>query len=249
MQDQEYHVLASLEQRHWWYRSLRRRVVERLTREATRQGHALNVFDAGCGTGGMLAELRAQASIASTAGCDLHPLALTYARERGLRVAERSVNELPLDDALYDAVISLDVLYHRQVDPPRALAGMAAMLRPGGLLLINVAAMPCLERRHDRRVMGGRRFLADGLSRQVRAVGLRPESVSYWNSWLTPLLWLQTRMEALFPEGGDQDDSDVTLPPMGLNNLLILLLQLEEQVSRNLPLPWGSSLMLLARRP
>jgi hypothetical protein len=36
---------------------------------------------------------------------------------------------------------------------------------------------------------------------------------------------------------------------MGLNNLLILLLQLEEQVSRNLPLPWGSSLMLLARRP
>ncbi len=93
-----------------------------------------------------------------------------------------------MGEALYDAVISLDVLYHRQVDPPRALAGMAAMLRPGGLLLINVAAMPCLERRHDRRVMGGRRYLADGLGRQVRAVGLQPESVSYWNSWLTPLL-------------------------------------------------------------
>jgi methylase of polypeptide subunit release factors len=83
MQDQEYHVLAALEQRHWWYRSLRRRVVERLKREASRQGHARKVFDAGCGTGGMLAELQAQASIASTAGCDLHPLALTYARERG----------------------------------------------------------------------------------------------------------------------------------------------------------------------
>jgi len=249
MQDQEYHVLAALEQRHWWYRSLRRRVLEQLTREALRQGHALNVFDAGCGTGGMLAELRAQASIASTAGCDLHPLALTYARERGLQVAERSVNELPVGDALYDAVISLDVLYHRQVDPPRALAGMAAMLRPGGLLLINVAAMPCLERRHDRRVMGGRRFLANGLSRQVRAVGLQPESVSYWNSWLTPLLWLQTRMETLLPEGEDHEDSDLTLPPIGLNNLLIGLLQLEERVSRSLPLPWGSSLMLLARRP
>ena len=106
MQDQEYHVLAALEQRHWWYRSLRRRVVERLQREASRQGHALKVFDAGCGTGGMLAELQAQASIACTAGCDLHPLALTYARERGLQVAERSVNELPVGDALYDAVIS-----------------------------------------------------------------------------------------------------------------------------------------------
>ena len=249
MQDQEYHVLAALEQRHWWYRSLRRRVMQRLKREATRQGHALNVFDAGCGTGGMLAELQAQTSIASTSGCDLHPLALSYARERGLRVAERSVNELPLGDTLYDAVISLDVLYHRQVDPARALAGMAAMLRPGGLLLINVAAMPCLERRHDRRVMGGRRFLADELSNEVRAVGLQTESVSYWNSWLTPLLWLQTRLEALLPEGDDHGDSDLNLPPIGLNNLLIGLLQMEERVSRNLPLPWGSSLMLLARRP
>jgi SAM-dependent methyltransferase len=249
MQDQEYHVLAALEQQHWWYRSLRRRVVERLQREAARQGHALQVFDAGCGTGGMLAELQAQPTMASTAGCDLHPLALAYARERGLQVVERSVNELPVGDDLYDAVISLDVLYHRQVDPPRALAGMAAMLRPGGLLLINVAAMPCLERRHDRRVMGGRRYLAEDLRRQVRAVGLQPESVAYWNSWLTPLLWLQTRLEPLLPEGDDNGNSDVTLPPLWINNLLIGLLQWEERVCRALPLPWGSSLMLLARRP
>jgi len=249
MQDQEYHVLAALEQRHWWYRSLRRRVVERLQREAGRQGHALKVFDAGCGTGGLMAELQVEASIAASAGCDLHPLALVYARGRGLKVVERSVNDLPVGDDLYDVVISLDVLYHRQVDPPRALAGMAAMVRPGGLLLINVAAMPCLERRHDQRVMGGRRYLADGLSREVRAVGLQPESVSYWNSWLTPLLWLQTRLETLLPAGGDNGDSDVTLPPLGLNTLLIGLLQWEERVSRALPLPWGSSLMLLARRP
>ena len=249
MQDQEYHVLAALEQRHWWYRSLRRRVAERLRREAARQGHALKVFDAGCGTGGMLAELQAQPFIACTAGCDLHPLALAYARERGLKVIERSVNELPLGDELHDVVISLDVLYHRQVDPPRALGGMAAMLRPGGVLLINVAAMPCLERRHDQRVMGGRRYLAEDLRRQVMAVGLEPESVSYWNSWLTPLLWLQTRLEHLLPAGEDQGESDVTLPPFGINSLLIVWLRWEERVSRILPLPWGSSLMLLARRP
>jgi hypothetical protein len=97
--------------------------------------------------------------------------------------------------------------------------------------------------------MGGRRYLADGLGRQVRAVGLQTESVSYWNSWLTPLLWLQTRLEALLQEADDNQNSDVSLPPIWINNLLIGLLQLEERVSSRLPLPWGSSLMLLARRP
>jgi hypothetical protein len=97
--------------------------------------------------------------------------------------------------------------------------------------------------------MGGRRYLADALDRQVRAVGLQPESVAYWNSWLTPLLWLQTRLEALLPEGDDNENSDLTLPPIWINNLLIGLLQWEERVSSSLPLPWGSSLMLLARRP
>ena len=83
----------------------------------------------------------------------------------------------------------------------------------------------------------------------MRAVGLQPESVSYWNSWLKPLLWLQTRLEALLPEGDDNQNSDVTLPPIWIDNLLIGLLQWEERVSSSLPLPWGSSLMLLARRP
>ena len=38
-------------------------------------------------------------------------------------------------------------------------------------------------------------------------------------------------------------------PGAGLNRLLIVLLDLEQQVSRLLPLPWGSSLLLQARRP
>lgn len=108
--------------------------------------------------------------------------------------------------------------------------------------------MPCLERRHDRRVMGGRRYLADGLGRQVRAVGLQPESVSYWNSWLTPCCgcrpgWKRCCRRRRQPEFRSD------LAPIWINNLLIGLLQLEERVSSSLPLPWGSSLMLLARRP
>ena len=54
MQPREYEVMAALEQGHWWYRALRRRLLERLEREAHRRGRPLQVFDAGCGTGGLL---------------------------------------------------------------------------------------------------------------------------------------------------------------------------------------------------
>jgi len=252
MQPREYEVMAALEQGHWWYRALRRRLLERLEREAHRRGRPLQVFDAGCGTGGLLQELGRRPEIARAEGCDLHPLALDHARARGLAVRRCSVNELDEVPAGWDVVLSVDVLYHRQVIPERAMAGMAGLLAPGGLLLLNVAAMPCLARRHDQRVMGARRFLPDGLRLLATAAGLRTEELTYWNSWLTPPLWLWLRLQRLAASGveGDGDaPSELTLPPVWLNGSLEKLLELERRLARLLPLPWGSSLLLAARKP
>ncbi|MFZ0407079.1 MAG: class I SAM-dependent methyltransferase [Cyanobium sp.] len=250
MQEAEYHVLAEQEGRHWWYRSLRRRVLVRLRREARRRGRPLVLFDAGCGTGGLLLALAQEAAVADCSGCDASPVALRYCRDRGLPVSAASIHDLAARPDRFDVVLSMDVLYHRDVDPTRAMAAMAALLHPGGLLLLNVAAMPCLARRHDRRVLGARRFRPDELRQLAAASGLELESLGYWNSWLMPLVWLQARLEQDAPDPAQEPASSaVQLPPAGLNRLLIALLNLEEQVSRLLPLPWGSSLLLQARRP
>jgi SAM-dependent methyltransferase len=261
MQESEYHAMAALEERHWWYRSLRSRVLDRLEAEARRLGRPLEVFDAGCGTGGLLLALRGQPWIAAASGCDGHPVALSYARSRGLTVTEASVNDLEIGPGRFDVVLSMDVIYHREVRPAAALAAMASRLRPGGLLLLNTAAMPCLWRDHDRRVMGGRRLLPGPLGRLAADGGLKVEYLSYWNSWLTPLLWLQCRLEALGPSETATtattgstlaweatQGSDVQLPPPWLNQALVMLLRLEDRCTRIMPLPWGSSLMLSARR-
>jgi SAM-dependent methyltransferase len=252
MQPQEYHTLAALEERHWWYRALHRRLLERLAREARHRGRPLRVFDAGCGTGGLLRLLTQLADVAEAEGCDLHPLALSYARSRGVKVRRCSVNELEALPVGWDLVCSVDVLYHREVTPSQALAGMAALLAPGGLLLLNVAAMPCLARRHDVLVMGARRFLPAGLRQQVEASGLAVEELRYWNVWLTPLLWLRVRLDSLLgPAISPQDPaaSELTLPPPWLNRGLGVLLELERRLAPVLPQPWGSSLLLVARKP
>lgn len=263
MQEAEYHAMAGIEDRHWWYRSLRSRVLARLEAEARRRERPLEVFDAGCGTGGLLLALRGQPCIAAASGCDSHPVALAYARSRGLTVTEASVNDLEIGPGTFDVVLSMDVIYHRDVRPAAAMAAMASRLRPGGLLLLNTAAMPCLWRDHDRRVMGGRRLLPGPLRRLAADGGLEVEQLGYWNSWLTPLVWLQGRLEALGSTkastagppagtalpGEPAQGSDVQLPPPWLNRALVILLRLEERCAGILPLPWGSSLMLSARRP
>jgi SAM-dependent methyltransferase len=262
MQDSEYHAMAAIEERHWWYRSLRSRVLKRLKAEARRLGRPLEVFDAGCGTGGLLLALRGQPWIAAASGCDGHPVALAYARSRGLTVIEASVNDLGIGPDWFDVVLSMDVIYHREVRPAAAMAAMTSRLRPGGLLLLNTAAMPCLWRHHDRRVMAGRRLLPDPLARLAADAGLKVEHLGYWNSWLTPLLWLQCRLESLRPPeeatatasgtalaSESAQGSDVQLPPPWLNRALAVLLRLEERCAGILPLPWGSSLMLSARKP
>jgi hypothetical protein len=144
-------------------------------------------------------------------------------------------------------VLCLDVLVHRNVNPGAATAVLASLLKPGGLLVINVASMSSLRRDHDSAVHGARRFLMPELRNLIQSNSLDVEKLHYWNSWLTPLLWLKLRLA-----GGtthpSHEYSELELPLNGLNSCLSGLLWLEHQVNRWAPLPFGSSLFLQARK-
>ncbi len=90
------------------------------------------VLEVGCGTGLVLRRL---APIASRAvGVDLSPGMLARARARGLDVVEGSATELPFPDASFDVAVSFKVLAHVP-DLARALAEMARVVRPGGVIV------------------------------------------------------------------------------------------------------------------
>lgn len=98
-----------------------------------RYGTGRDILEAGCGTGLLLAEA---ARIGRTAiGLDLSHGMLTRARDRGLRVVQGSLTQVPLPDASVDLVYSMKVLAH--VPPIReAIAELARVTRPGGYLLL-----------------------------------------------------------------------------------------------------------------
>lgn len=97
-----------------------------------RYGRARDVLECGCGTGLILERIATFARRA--AGIDLSPGMLDLARGRGLDVREGSVTSLPFKDASFDVTCSFKVLAHVP-DIGRALAEMARVTRPGGVIL------------------------------------------------------------------------------------------------------------------
>jgi SAM-dependent methyltransferase len=240
----EYERMHAVEDRMWWYRGLRTLAAGELARALVRSAADGPVLDAGCGTGGMLARLGPVVAGRPTFGFEFDALAATLAATKsGRPVAAGSVNEMPLGDGTLGGYLSLDVLCHGGVEPERALAEAHRCLRPGAIALFNLPAYGWLLSSHDRRVHNVRRFSRG----QVRALladrGFRVLKSSYWNTLLFPLMLLHRLT------GRDDAASDVRDFPRWLDALFSAALAVERAViSAGLRLPFGGSLLVVARR-
>lgn len=97
-----------------------------------RFGTNKDILEVGCGTG--LIMQRVAHFARSVQGVDLSSGMLDHAKKRGLTVQQASATELPFADASFDVCYSFKVLAHI---PPieQALAEMARVTRPGGMIL------------------------------------------------------------------------------------------------------------------
>jgi len=113
--------------------------VARELRAALRGVAAPVVLDAGCGTGRLLARLRAAMPEATLVGVDAAAGMIDVAARKpelqGVRLSVAAVEALPLEDASCDAVVST-VSFHHWTDQAAGLREVARVLRPGGALLL-----------------------------------------------------------------------------------------------------------------
>lgn len=238
--------MRSVEDRHWWYAVLRSQVQHAL---AGRLPPRARLLDAGCGTGGMLEFLQGQISDLNGTGVDAEEEAVRHCHQRGLSTVQiGSVEALPYADAAFDAVLSLDVLYHAGVSENLALAEMGRVLRPDGLLLLNLPAFDSLRGSHDVAVSGARRYGA----RQVRSLlehsSFAVERIQYWNAWLFLPLLVWRRVSRMKAKQGPGVESDLKLTPVWMNALLSGIGRLDAGLCRELRLPFGSSVFAVARK-
>jgi ubiquinone/menaquinone biosynthesis C-methylase UbiE len=233
------------ERDHFWFRGFRR-FVEPLVAQAA-AGRRPRILDCGCGTGHNLWMLGRHGP---AYGIDLTWAGLQYARLQGQRsIARATVASLPFPDARFDIVTSFDVLYSLDDDTERAaLAEMCRVLRPGGTLIVNVAALEWLRGNHSVLSAEVRRYTKTSLRRRLAAAGFEVTHATYTNLSILPMVAAVRFMQRL---GGahEETDEEITVPPAPINRALSGLLAVEAAALRVVNMPIGTSLLAVARRP
>ena len=145
---------------------------------------------------------------------------------------------------------SFDVLYALPNDDARrAVREMARVLKPGGTLIVNVAALEILRGGHSVLAEELRRYDRRMLREELEAAGLRPIRMTYTNAALFPLV-LAARLvqRAAGLNTPEETGLEISVPPAPVNAALDALLALEARVLRVADLPFGSSLLCAARK-
>jgi ubiquinone/menaquinone biosynthesis C-methylase UbiE len=243
--DQLLEATAHAEERHFWFDGFRRFVTP-LVAEAVRGRSAAAILDCGCGTGHNLTLLR---QYGAAVGIDLTASGLGYAHRRGERaVAQASAVALPFAEACFDLVTSFDVIYSLQDEAETtALAEMFRVLRPGGHLVINVAAMDLLTGNHSVLASEVRRYSRTSLTQRLNRAGFQIRRISYTNATIMPLVAAVRLVQRV--SGHKESAQEIAIPPAIVNSMLSTLLRVEAAALRVVNMPFGSSLLALARRP
>lgn len=238
----EYRKLAEVEDNMWYFHALNQRMIIPL---AHWQGKAAQLLDAGCGTGGLIRALHKHESLWSITGLDFSPIACSLARERtGVDIVEGSITDLPFPDQSFDILTSADVISQVE-DASVALREFARVLRPGGVVVINVAAYEWMWSYHDDTCETRHRFRRSQLLRMMRSCGLQPQQATYANMMIFPLIIARRK---LLPPSSPTSDVQSYSP--AVEKICGTLSSLEQAwVKQGWTLPTGCSVFIAARKP
>jgi SAM-dependent methyltransferase len=238
---------VELERTHFWFVGRRRIFFALLDRELG-DGRTRKILDVGCGAGGMLGPL---ARYGEVTGVDMSSELVEFCRRRGFpRVQVGTAYALPVEPASVDLITLFDTIEHVP-DDRRVLEQVHRSLAPGGLVFISVPAYQFLYANNDRVAHHQRRYTARGLRRKLTGAGLEPVQMTYFNSLLFPAIMpavLLKKLQERFVEPGDRTNLSHPVSPL-LNRVLAAAMGSERHLLRKHSLPFGHSLIAIARRP
>lgn len=238
-----------LERDHWWFRA-RRRIFARCLERLVPRTPGGWILDLGPGSGVNLDVLSNHGRLVSL---DLSQRSLSTCRQVAAELGASSAltradaTRLPFLDHSLPLVCALDVLEHLP-DDLATLREARRVLKPDGHLLLSVPAHPWMWGRQDVLAEHVRRYRRSELRAKVEAAGFEWVRLTYFNALLFPPIALVRLLMRPFLAHSTKRGSDLSVKlPFGLDGLLYWSFALEAGWLPRRNLPWGVSLLGLAR--
>lgn len=237
-----YKDIAQNQYKLWWYLGMA--AINKSLLNTYLPKKSLKILDAGCGPGAMLPIL---AKYGDVVGIDMSDEALKYARKIG-NVKKGDISNLDFPDETFDLVVCMDVLYHSWVeDETKALKEFNRVLKKGGILLIREPAYNWLRGKEDVGSLTKRRFSKNRLVMLLKKSSFKILKMSYGNFFMFPIVLILRVGSSLSPKS-TKGSSDLSVPSPLINALLVAFLKTEGWLMNFISLPFGSSLICIARK-
>lgn len=248
--------LTSVEDEHFWFRT-RNEIIRSLIEQIVGKfSKGYKVLEIGCGTGNVLRVLGEACLDGMLIGSDLHFGGLKFARSRVTSpLIQADLHFLPFKSK-FNLIGLFDVIEHIPNDE-EVLNHLNRMITPGGYLFLTVPAHPSLWSYFDEGAHHCRRYQQQELEIKLHSAGFEIEFLTQYMAFTFPLMWLARRFTGLV--NGNKSISieratrltlaEFKVTPL-VNPILTWLLRYEVQIlTRRRKLPFGTSLLVLARKP
>jgi SAM-dependent methyltransferase len=237
---------------HWWFASRTRALLGIVDTRTSKKG--ARILDVGCGAGNMIHHLSRYGQVV---GIDNNPLPLKMARQRGYDVRLAPAEDMPFEAESFEIVAALDLIEHCD-DDLQILRECFRVCTSGGLIAVTVPAFQWLWSKNDIINSHRRRYSASELRSKLEDVGFVVDRITYNNTLIFPVaaaLILARRNTEREPQlstpTSDKEAYQVEMepaPPL-LNAILSGIGRLEAAVLRFVDLPFGTSIIGVARKP
>jgi ubiquinone/menaquinone biosynthesis C-methylase UbiE len=247
MNPDEYRVMYDLEDSYWWFVGKDRIMCSLLDLHV--KGHkALQVLDVGCGTGRTMEKLEKYGKVY---GIDMAVESIHFCKKRRLHnVRMADADDIPFNDNQFDIIVASDIIEHTR-DDRRVVKELLRVLKPQGILFVNVPAFRFLWSKHDVALHHFRRYTLPQIRRLLRGEGFKILKISYSNFFLfLPVFVVRTTQNMFIGNfhRGDAKTSHMRFPRL-INNFLLLIYSTEAVLLRYLDFPFGVSVTCIARKP
>ena len=208
-----------------------------------------SILEAGCGWGTNFERLE-------FAGYQISGLDISRVTLAGLDRPDRKLIEadlsrnLPDDPPLYDCVLALDVIEHID-DDSHALRQLARLVKPSGVIIVSVPALPELYSEFDNVQGHRRRYTRESLPPACEGLDFVIEDTLWWGQWMVRLLRRRRTGEQRRPGDTTVDvyRRYLALPPWPARWLMSLMFRIDRWRTLHRRNVIGTSLIAVALRP